>query len=201
MYDYIKGTLAAKSVSGATVEAGGVGYFLQVPLSTYEKLPDTGAQVTLYAHHHVREDAQKLFGFLTQQERGLFRILLNVNMVGPKVALALLSGLSVGQFVSDIRASNISRIKTVPGIGLKTAERLVVELRGKLGALETHEAGGGGEAGRTGAVSGVRNEAFTAMVSLGYNEKQVEKAFLRVETVIGGNAPAEEWIKKALQVI
>jgi Holliday junction DNA helicase RuvA len=202
MFDYIRGILAEKSVSAAVVEAVGVGYHLQIPLSTFERLPEVNKEVKLYTHHHVREDTQKLFGFYSTSERELFRLLLGITMVGPKVALSVLSGISIDKLVHDIRTSNISRLKSISGIGPKTAERLVMELKGKLNEFSAAAPPDEETPSKAGhAVKDARNEAFTAMLSLGYNDKQIEKAFQRVDTVLDSTAPAEEWIKKALQVI
>jgi len=203
MIDYIKGILAEKTVAAITVEAHGVGYEISIPFSTYEKLPACGANVKIVTHFHVREDAQRLFGFLTDAERTVFRQLINVSQVGPKVALSVLSGVSVNELVAAVNSGNDSRLKTIPGIGPKTAQRLVMELRGKFKAGSG--IGGGDEtnspAPAGSAPEGVRREAFEAMLSLGYVDRQVQVALQRVEKVIEPSATVEEWIRKALQVI
>lgn len=200
MYDYIRGVLAEKSQSEATVEAEGVGYRLIIPLSTCEKLPQPGAEIKLYSHHYVREDNQKLYGFFSKLEREIFRQLIAISNIGPKTAISILSGLSPQELVSCINRGDASRLRKVPGVGDKTAQRLMVELKGKLGAAVegldqaaslSRSARGGNE----------QSQAFEAMISLGYSEKQVQAAFGRVESVIQKDAPVEEWIKKALQVI
>jgi holliday junction DNA helicase RuvA len=200
MFDYIKGTLEEKDFGEAIVEAAGVGYSLNIPMSTYEKLPSVGREVKIFTHHHVREDAEKLYGFITKDERELFRQVIGISNIGPKTAMSILSGVSTDVLKECVKTSDASRLKKIPGIGEKTAQRLVMELKGKLEFL--HEAAGSvnGVSGKH-ASSGSRSEAFDAMISLGYAEKQVQAALTRVENVLEQNAPVEEWIKKALQVI
>jgi holliday junction DNA helicase RuvA len=202
MFEYIRGVLQEKNLGEAIVEAGGVGYALNIPLSTYDRLPQIGGEVKILVHHHVREDVEKLYGFLTRTERDLFRQIIGISNIGPKTAMSVLSGVSTDTLKECVACSDASRLKKIPGVGEKTAQRLVMELKGKIdfvkGSEEVPAAGSGG--GK--AASGVsRSEAFHAMISLGYAEKQVQAALARVESVLGGSAPVEEWIKKALQVI
>jgi Holliday junction DNA helicase RuvA len=199
MFEYIRGTLQDKDPGEAVVEASGVGYSLIIPLSTYDKLPSVGAEVKILIHHHVREDAEKLFGFLTRVERDLFRQIIGISNIGPKTALSVLSGVSPEALKECVAGSDASRLKKIPGVGEKTAQRLVMELKGKIDFLKGSEESD--ESGSKAAPSVSRSEAFHALVSLGYAEKQVQAALTRVESVLDGNARAEEWIKKALQVI
>jgi holliday junction DNA helicase RuvA len=199
MFEYIKGILAEKNLGEAVVEAGGVGYALVIALSTYERLPDAGAQVKMFTHHHVREDAEKLYGFSTRDERELFRQIIAISNIGPKTAISILSGVSADVLKDCVKTSDASRLKKIPGVGEKTAQRLVMELKGKLDFLGNMP--GAPVPERKGVASSSRSEAFDAMVSLGYAEKQVQLALGRVESVLEKEAPAEEWIKKALQVI
>jgi Holliday junction DNA helicase RuvA len=201
MYEYIRGSLAQKSPAEAVIEAAGVGYTFIIPLSTYEKLPLPGAEVKLLCHHYVREDTQKLYGFLSALERDIFRQLINISNIGPKTAISILSGITPGELVACVNKGDSSRLRKVPGVGDKTAQRLIVELKGKLsavvGAAVPDDVGvPSGE-----KHSGDRSQAYAAMISLGYSEKQVQTAFSRVESVINEDASVEEWIKKALQVI
>jgi holliday junction DNA helicase RuvA len=200
MFEYIKGTLDEKNIGEAIVEAGGVGYALVVPLSTYDKLPPVGREVKLLTHHHVREDAEKLYGFLTRDERELFRQIIGISNIGPKTAMSILSGVSVDVLRECVKTSDASRLKKVPGVGEKTAQRLVMELKGKIDFSKGSTASVDVATGKP-LPGNPRSEAFDAMVSLGYAEKQVQLALGRVENVIEKSAPAEEWIKKALQVI
>jgi holliday junction DNA helicase RuvA len=201
MFEYIKGVLEEKSFGEAIVDAGGVGYALIIPLSTYDKLPPIGREVKILTHHHVREDSEKLYGFFTRDERDLFRQIIGISNIGPKTAMSILSGVSVGVLIECVKKSEASRLRKIPGVGEKTAQRLVMELKGKLDSIQAS-----GES-ISGAIPGAqsgnnpKSEAFDALVSLGYAEKQVQTALSRVETILENNAPAEEWIKKALQVI
>lgn len=200
MIDYIRGILTEKEIAFAAVEAHGVGYGINIPLSTYERLPEQGAEVKLYTHYHVREDAQKLFGFLTKAERELFRQLIGVSSIGPKTAIGILSKVSVDELVKCIALGDPSRLTKIPGIGAKIAQRLIMELRGKI----TPARSGGPSAAKeaAGRSTNTGAEAFEALISLGYNDKQVAKAIERVrETITEKDIPVEEWIKKALQVI
>lgn len=205
MIDFIKGTLAEKSVGYVTVEACGVGYEIIIPLSTLDKLPSVNGDVKLFTHHHVREDAQKLYGFIAKQERELFRQMIGVSSIGPKTAISILSKLSVDELIRFITLGDASRLTKIPGIGAKTAERLIVELRGKLKITSAPAVEPSGKSSGAPAVSedGSRQEAIEALISLGYNEKQVTRAIERVTQSRGEPVEygVEEWIKKALQVI
>lgn len=204
MIDYIRGLLTEKEIAHVTVEAHGVGYAVGIPLSTYEKLPAPGADCLLHIHYHVREDAHKLYGFFSKDEREMFRLLIAITGIGPKVALSVLSGITISDLTTSVNSSDSSRLEKIPGIGAKTAQRMIMELKGKLGKM-TAPSGANmhrqAVASNLAAVSSISEEAFAAMISLGYNEKQVGKAIARVEETIAGNAPIEEWIRKALQVI
>ena len=201
MVEYIKGILEEKNIGLAVIEAGGVGYAVIIPLSTYEKLPDTGREVKLLTHHYVREDMEKLYGFFTRSERDVFEQLIGISKIGPKTAVSILSGVSAADLVACINKSDASRLRKIPGVGDKTAQRLVMELKGKLFVGNDPERGAGAPGGAVAASHNPHAEAFDAMLSLGYAEKQVGSALTRVESIIDANAPVEEWIKKALQVI
>lgn len=200
MFNYIRGTLTEKNVAEVTIEAAGVGYYIEIPLSTFEALPNPGQEAKLLTHFHVREDTQRLYGFATAVERDTFRRMIGISGVGPKVALNVLSKVPVGELVSAAAAGDASRFKSVPGIGPKTAQRLVMELKDKFKDISPP-----GASGATGQPAGagreVRQEACEAMVALGYSERQVNQAFQRVRETLGTDAPIEEWIRKALQVI
>jgi Holliday junction DNA helicase RuvA len=200
MIEYIKGILSEKEVTRVAIEAHGVGYNISIPLSTYEKLPEIGSNLLLHIHYLVREDAHKLYGFLSKTEREMFRHLIGITKIGPKVALSVLSGISVNDLVNCINNGDSSRLEKIPGVGQKTAQRLLMELKGKVGPASAY---GVSESSLTvnSANLKIRDEAFAAMVSLGYNDKQVQKAFTRVEQMVSVSAPVEEWIRKALQII
>ena len=204
MIDYVRGILTEKEPAIVTVEAHGVGYGVIIPLSTYERLPARGAEVKLYTHYHVREDTQKLYGFLTKTERELFRQLIGVSSIGPKTAVGILSKISADELAKCITLGDPSRLTKIPGIGAKIAQRLIMELRGKI--TVTQEAPSAVPAAQGGGTpsSDTGTEAYEALLSLGYNDKQVARAIERVRQTITESEQditVEEWIKKALQVI
>jgi holliday junction DNA helicase RuvA len=172
---HLSGTILAKHVQRLIVDVGGVGYDVHVPLSTFYAVGDPGALVELHIHTHVREDALQLFGFATPLEQTLFLRLIAVNGIGPKAALAVLSGIEPQDLVRAIRQGDIGRLTTIPGVGKKTAERLVVELRDRLSALATEPATAGG-------ADDVRADVLSALANLGYQRAAAEKATERVFT-------------------
>jgi Holliday junction DNA helicase RuvA len=183
----LKGRLAAKQPPQVLVEAGGVGYEVEVPMSTAFALPEVGAEVTLLTHLVVRDDAHLLYGFATKGERDLFRALIKINGVGPKLALTVLSGISRDAFVVCVRDGDVAQLTRLPGIGKKTAERLIVELKDRVGAM--------------GALSGAPDtspsaEAISALESLGYRNSEATKM---VQAVGKDATSAEDIIRRALQ--
>jgi holliday junction DNA helicase RuvA len=204
MIDFVRGKLCEIEPSAVSVEAGGVGYEIIVPLSTGERLPAQGSEVKLYTHYHVREDAHKLYGFLTKTERELFRQLIGVSSVGPKTAVGILSRISADDLARCIALGDPEKLTKIPGIGAKIAQRLIMELRGKVAAVPRGEPAAAPASSGTGVpVTDAGAEAFEALLSLGYNDKQVARAIERVrQTLVNEeDVPTEEWIKKALQVI
>jgi holliday junction DNA helicase RuvA len=169
----LHGTLLAKSPTEIVVQVQGVGYALSIPLSTYESLGEVHSPVSLLTYLHVREDALQLFGFATEEERGLFKLLISVTGIGPRMAQSILSGISVTDLRAHIAGGNLAALTAVPGIGRKLAERLVVELRDKLAKFETTSAPTAGPAGEH---ARTRAEALLALTSLGYNRTAAEKA-------------------------
>ena len=170
----LSGRLEGKSPTEITVDVGGVAFALSVPISTFERLPEPGSPVSVFTHLHVREDALQLFGFFTQEERDLFRILISVNGIGPKMGLGILSGISSADLKSHILAGNAGALTSIPGVGRKIAERLVVELRDKISRLDGAAVTPGGSA--AGESSRIRSEAILALASLGYSRPAAEKA-------------------------
>jgi len=193
MFYSIRGILTKKTPTSVVVEASGIGFLLSIPLSTYGALGDPGQTVDILTHLHVREDALQLFGFATEEERRLFQLLLSVTGIGPKVAQGILSGIPVQEFESAIRNQDVGALVKVPGVGKKTAERLVLELREKIGEVRPGE--------RASVSAGARpafEEAVLALVSLGYKRPQAQDA---VQHVLQSQ-PAlsvEDTIRKALQ--
>ena len=169
MIGRLAGVLLEKNPPQILVEAGGVGYEVEVPMSTFYNLPVSGERVTLLTHLVVREDAHLLYGFGTDAERRAFRQLLKISGVGPRIALAVLSGMSVAELVAAVAAQESGRLVKVPGIGKKTAERLLLELKGKLGA----EALSGIAVNRPRPVA---SDVMTALLALGYNDKEAQLA-------------------------
>jgi Holliday junction DNA helicase RuvA len=190
MIGRLSGLLADKSSPPQVLlDVGGVGYELDVPMSSFFNLPATGERVTLLTHFVVREDAQLLFGFLTAAERETFRQLIKISGIGPRMALSLLSGLSIGELAQAVTAQDASRLIKVPGIGKKTAERLLLELKGKLGA----DLGMPGAA----AASDAQADIVQALVALGYNDREAQAAARRLPAGIG----VSEGIKQALKAL
>ena len=173
MIAFIRGVLDEKDPTRAVIDAGGVGYELTIPLSTYERLPHVGEAVKLLAAHVVREDDELLFGFWTAAEREMFRKLVSVGGVGPKIAIAILSGSSVGELSLAISSGNAKRISTIRGVGKKTAEKICIELKDKVNALEALAAASPGE--KAGAKSPVLRDAILALEGLGYGEEAANK--------------------------
>ena len=168
MIAYVRGTLAEKDPTRVVIEAGGVGYEILIPLSTYDRLPHEGDEAKLLTFHCVREDDETLFGFATGDERELFSLLTSVSGVGPKIAIAILSGSSVGELALAIESGDAKRISAIKGVGKKTAEKICVDLRDKVGAFAMR--------GR-GAVSAqpVAADAVAALRALGFNEETSSK--------------------------
>ncbi|HUX66191.1 MAG TPA: Holliday junction branch migration protein RuvA [Terriglobales bacterium] len=172
MIAYLSGMLRHRHPARIVLDVHGVGYELQVPVGTYTQLPETGAAVALHVHTQVRDDAIQLFGFATAGEKLLFEKLITVNGVGPKLGLAILSGLSPEALGAALRAGDLARLSSIPGVGKKTAERLVVELRDKM------PAGAGEEAGAA-AGTPAAEDVVSALVNLGYPPALAQKAAQR----------------------
>jgi Holliday junction DNA helicase RuvA len=185
----IQGELIEKNPPQIVVVCAGVGYEIDVPMSTFYHLPRTGENVALLTHQVVREDAHLLFGFLTAQERAAFRQLLKISGVGPKVALSVLSGLSVEDLAAAVAAADAARLTKVPGVGKKTAERLVLELRDRLPMAVTQVRGGGADP----AAGDVTN----ALLGLGYNEREATAAVKQLPV----DLPLTDAIRQALKLL
>ena len=190
MIGRLNGTLADKNPPQVLVDCRGVGYEVDVPMSTFYNLPGIGEKVQLLTHFVVREDAQILFGFATPSEREAFRQLIKISGVGPRTALSVLSGMSVGDIAQAVTAQDASRLVKVPGIGKKTAERLLLELKGKIGADLGHAAG-------VGAASDAQADILQALVALGYSDKEAQAALKPLPRDVG----VSEGIKLALKAL
>jgi holliday junction DNA helicase RuvA len=187
----LTGILLEKQPPQVVVDVAGVGYEVDVPMSSFYNLPATGERVSLVTHFVVREDAQQLFGFLTQKEREAFRALIRISGVGPKLALSVLSGLSVDDLAQCVVMQDAGRLTRVPGIGKKTAERLLLELKGKLAdALPTGPGGAPTSAG-------VAADALNALLALGYSDKEAVPAIKQLSEGLS----LEESIRQALKLL
>jgi len=196
----LKGTLTHKQPTSIIVEVQGVGYEVKIPVSTYYELGEIGSTVALLIYTHVREDILQLYGFRTQREKDLFTQLITVGGVGPKLAITILSGLSVDDLIMAIRTNALARISSIPGIGKKTAERLVVELRDKLAALSTAEA----EAvyreasAADAALQTIKEDVVSALMNLGYGRSVAEQA-VTVTLAVESDHSMERILKQSLK--
>jgi len=197
MIAHLKGQLTYKSPEYTIVDVSGVGYQVFTPLSTYYALPDPGQTVSLRVHTRVREDELKLFGFLTEEEQTIFKKLITINKVGPKLALGILSGMSPADLISTIMNNDAARLSTIPGVGKKTAERLTLELKDKLADLalemEHHP--------EAAPKQGFYDDALSALVNLGYKKPEAEKALKTIYNQNGKDASLEDLIKESLNIL
>jgi Holliday junction DNA helicase RuvA len=194
MIGFLRGKLLAKQPPQLVMDVSGVGYELEAPMSTFYNLPAVGSELSLFTHLVIREDAHILFGFGTERERRMFRELLRVSGVGPKLALGLLSGINIDSFLLCIEASDVDTLVKVPGVGRKTAERLIVEMRDRAKAFGelSFATGVGAHSGPNGAQS----EAFSALVALGYKPVEVTRLLKSVDATA---VTTEEMIRQALR--
>ena len=188
MIGRLTGTLAEKSPPQLLIDVNGVGYLVDVPMSSFYNLPGLGERVTLLTHFVVREDAQVLFGFLTHDERATFRLLVKISGVGPRTALSILSGLSVNELAQAVSLQESSRLVKVPGIGKKTAERLLLELKGKLGDAITVPAS---------VMNGAQGDILQALLALGYSDREAAAALKALPADVG----VSEGIRLALRAL
>ena len=204
MIGRLRGTLIEKMSPEILVECHGVGYEVTMPMTSIYALPELNQQATLYTHFVVREDAQLLYGFANKVERKLFRLLIKVNGVGPKLALAILSGMSADQFVSCVVHDDLSTIVKIPGVGKKTAERLLIEMRDRLKDWQTDSTDAlahmmpSDVKQTSNFVSDAKGDAINALVSLGYSQQQADKA---VKSVFTSDKSSEDLIRNALKAM
>ena len=195
MISYIRGVLDHKEPSRVIVDVNGIGYEIFVPLSTYEELPAVGSQVKLHTYHYVREDAVHLYGFLSLEEKEVFELVLSISGVGTKVALSILSFVSVDEFRRSIAGSDMKTLTKIPGIGKKSAERMVLELKDKIGKFRIDER-------VMEALSAEpSNDAVAALLSLGTSQSTAEYAVYRVERLLGKEAEIEDVVTQALKLL
>jgi Holliday junction DNA helicase RuvA len=190
MIGRIAGVLLAKSPPQVLIDTGGLGYEVDVPMSTFYDLPTLGDRVVLLTHLVVREDAQLLYGFLTDAERSAFRELIRISGIGPRMALAVLSGLSVSDLTQAVALQEPGRLVKVPGIGKKTADRLLLELKGKLGPTQQ-------ASGQQTATADHAADILRALLALGYSEREASQAARQLPA----DTPVSEGIRQALKLL
>lgn len=198
MITFLHGRLTHALPTQATVDVGGVGYELLIPLSSYDKLPPVGQPIEILTHLHVREDAHLLYGFITTAERDLFRLLVNhVSGIGPKLALAVLSGMSVSQFKASVVNNDVAGLSKISGVGKKTAERIVLELKDKLGVAAVWETASAAQAPTPDQEHA--NEAVLALIALGYKQVDAHRFVRDLQEHEGAGKSAEDLVKLALK--
>src|SRR3954468_10639864 len=198
MITFLAGKLAAALPTQAIIDVNGVGYEVMIPLSSYDRLPAAGQPVQILTHLVVREDAHLLFGFMSSAERDLFRLLVNnVSGIGPKLALAVLSGMSVGNFKSAVVNNDVAALSKISGLGKKTAERIALELKDKLGVSAVWEAASAAHA--PSSEQGQANEAVLALIALGYKQVDAHKTVRDLQERQPEIKSAEELVKQALK--
>jgi holliday junction DNA helicase RuvA len=197
MIGFLEGKLRVKSPEYVIVDVHGVGYHIHVPLSTFYDLPELGQPVSMNIHTHVREDAIQLFGFRTSAEKEMFLLLNAVNGVGPKLALSILSGISPDELRQVVVQQDFARLKNIPGVGKKIAERVMLELRDKVKGKGKEKP----EPLQPFAAGNAFSDAFSALVNLGYRAAEAEKALTRARASLGENPSLEDLLKHALKTL
>jgi Holliday junction DNA helicase RuvA len=197
MITFVEGVLESVLPTMVVINAGGIGYQILIPLSSFDRMTAVGSRIRILTHHHIREDAQILYGFLSEEERDLFRLLMaHVSGVGPKLALAVLSGMSINHFKNAVICSDIGAISKISGVGKKTAERMVLELKDKLGVAAGWEAA---SRYQHGGPEKNLNDAILALISLGYKQLEAERESRQVVVALGSSASTEEIVRDTLK--
>ncbi len=194
MIGYLKGTLIEKKPSSVLMDVNGVGYLVTIPVSTFYDLPEEGTPLSLYIHTHVREDILALYGFRTTREKVLFEKLIGVSGIGPKMAIAFLSGMSADELIPAIQRQDILKLTTIPGVGRKTAERVALELREQISALLS-------EAAQAAQAKPMQEDLISALVNLGYHRSQADRAVKKVLEDAKPDSSFETLLKNSLQMI
>ncbi len=197
MIAYLKGKLIYKSPVHVVIDVNGVGYQVFIPLSTFYALPELHGDLSLKIYTHLTEDALRLFGFLTGEEQKTFETLISINKVGPKLALTILSGISAKDLVSSITNNDLARLSSIHGVGRKTAERLVLEMKDKLPALME----GATLAPDSSPNRDILDDALSALVNLGYKKNEAQQALKTVRNQGEGDLPIEHLIKESLKIL
>ncbi len=198
MITFLDGEIVENLPGRLVLNIGGVGYEILVPLSTSDNIPSAGKNIRILTHLHIREQEQTLYGFQTHDERDLFRLLIDrVSGIGPKLGLAVLSAMAVGEFKDAVIRSDIAALSTISGLGKKTAERIVLELKDKIGVTEAWAAASQGET--AGSTARAVNDAVLALIALGYKQADAAKAIKKAATDHEGEPDADEFIRSALR--
>jgi len=201
MIAHLTGTLLFKQATSVILDVGGIGYEVTIPVSTFFDMEEPGAQVALRIYTHVREDILQLFGFRTARERELFMLLISVTGIGPKSGIAMLSGMSADEIIAAIRTNNLARLTAIPGVGKKTAERVVIELRDKMVALSSpalEEQLAARAAGTAPSEDALREDAISALINLGYQRAAAEKVITQAMQE-GGDLSVELLLRRSLR--
>jgi holliday junction DNA helicase RuvA len=199
MIHFLRGKLVEALPTQVIVDVGGVGYEVLIPLSSFDKLPARGADLTILTHLSIREDAHVLYGFMTAGERDMFRLLVHaVSGIGPKTALNILSGINLSALRSAVVTSDVKALSQISGVGKKTAERIVVELRDKLGKSAVLEPGGGGRVASS-PEDARFNDALAALTALGYKQPDAHEAVRGAQAALGAEASVEQLVRAALK--
>jgi Holliday junction DNA helicase RuvA len=193
MIGSLEGRLVERRPDAVLLDVGGVGYEVFVPLSTFLELPSEGKAVRLRVHTHVREDALLLYGFWTELERTVFRLLIGISKIGPRIALAILSGLPAARLIQAVRDQELASFRGIPGVGGKTAERIVIELRDKVARLEAVRGGGAGP-------DDLEGSTLSALLNLGYPRGQAERAVQAARERVGDPTSLEALVREALRL-
>ena len=201
MFEFFRGKLFFSDVNTAVVDVNGVGYKLGISFNTSLALPKINEDIFLFAYYHVTENSQGLYGFISKEEREVFLKLIDISGIGPKVALGILSGISVEQIVNAVENEDTSMFKSVSGVGKKTAERLILELRGKLTAISPQTVIRPKSQKSKPLAKSSRDDAFAGLIALGYTENQVRGVLAKLDENFDENFPAHEWITAALREI
>lgn len=199
MYAYVSGTLVEKRPTEVIVDVHGIGYRLHIPTSTFERLPDPERDVRLFTYHHVREDASLLFGFISREEKRVFEVMIGVSGIGPKLALAALSAMSPADLRAHVMHGDTAILTSIPGVGRKTAERLIIELRDRFADMEPVEAAASDGTGGAAPPPEARSDALAALESLGFNRASAEKNLQKVLKNNPDATAAEEMIRLVLR--
>lgn len=205
MIAHLTGTLLAKQATNVIIDVGGVGYEVTIPLSTFYDMEEAGSQIALRIYTHVREDTLQLYGFRTARERELFLRLISVSGIGPKLGITMLSGMSADEIISAIRTNNLARLTSIPGVGKKTAERLVIELRDKITtlsspALEEDLSKPGATGSTQASEDAIREDTLSALLNFGYQKAAAEKAVTSAMAE-GGDVTVELLLRRSLRLL